>query len=149
MAEWQTHKTQNLAEVTSCGFKSHYPQSKKSVKSRVLTIGNIYYSYYFCYYAFARSKCFFFYTLPAHFILEFNVLLIAWILFLLWNSAVVVLLTAQSDILEAYTLPLSSRKTYSPNQPFLNSNFFTFLNTLAISSINGITLILSFFVEEI
>ena len=26
MAEWQTHKTQNLARVTSCGFKSHYPQ---------------------------------------------------------------------------------------------------------------------------
>lgn len=40
-------------------------------------------------------------------------------------------------------------KTYSPNQPFLNSNSFTFLNTLAISSVNGITLILSFFVEEI
>ena len=76
---------------------------------------------------------------PAHFILEFNVLLIAWILFLLWNSAVVVLLTAQSDILEAYTLPLSSWKTYSPNQPFLNSNSFTFLNTLAISSVNGLS----------
>lgn len=26
MAEWQTHKTQNLAGVTSCGFKSHHPQ---------------------------------------------------------------------------------------------------------------------------
>lgn len=23
---WQTHKTQNLAGVTSCGFKSHHPQ---------------------------------------------------------------------------------------------------------------------------
>ena len=87
---------------------SHYPHSKNPVKSRGLAIRDIYFSYYFCYYGFVRSKCFFFYTLPAHFILEFNVLLIAWILFLLWNSAVVVLLTAQSDILEAYTLPLSS-----------------------------------------
>ncbi len=26
---WQTHKTQNLAVVTSCGFKSHYPHFKK------------------------------------------------------------------------------------------------------------------------
>ena len=26
MAEWQTHKTQNLARATSCGFKSHLPQ---------------------------------------------------------------------------------------------------------------------------
>ena len=26
MAEWQTHKTQNLAGATSCGFKSHHPQ---------------------------------------------------------------------------------------------------------------------------
>ena len=25
VAEWQTHKTQNLAGVTSCGFKSHHP----------------------------------------------------------------------------------------------------------------------------
>ena len=66
MAEWQTHKTQNLAEVTSCGFKSHYPQSKSPVKSRGLTIRDIYFSYYFCYYGFVRSKCFFFYTLPAH-----------------------------------------------------------------------------------
>lgn len=65
MAEWQTHKTQNLAEVTSCGFKSHYPHSKSPVKSRGLTIRDIYFSYYFCYYGFVRSKCFF-YTLPAH-----------------------------------------------------------------------------------
>ena len=27
MAEWQTHQTQNLTGVTSCGFKSHYPHS--------------------------------------------------------------------------------------------------------------------------
>ena len=144
MAEWQTHKTQNLAEVTSCGFKSHYPHSKKPVKSSGLAIRDIYFSYYFCYCSFVRSKCFFF-ILFQH---------IPWIYsFLPWNSHrmynVVVLLTAQSDILEAYTLPLSSWKTYSPNQPFLNSNSFTFLNTLAISSVNGITLILSFFVEEI
>jgi len=26
VAEWQTHKTQNLAGATSCGFKSHHPQ---------------------------------------------------------------------------------------------------------------------------
>ena len=25
VAEWQTHKTQNLAGATSCGFKSHHP----------------------------------------------------------------------------------------------------------------------------
>lgn len=25
VAEWQTHQTQNLAVVTSCGFKSHHP----------------------------------------------------------------------------------------------------------------------------
>ncbi len=81
---------------------------KKPIKSRVLAIGDIYYFYHFCYYGFARSKCFFF-----------------------------------------YTLPLSSWKTYSLSQPFLNSNSFTFLNTLAISSVNGLTLILSFFVEEI
>ena len=62
MAEWQTHKTQNLAEVTSCGFKSHYPHSKSPVKSRGLTIRDIYFSYYFCYYVFVRSRCFFFYT---------------------------------------------------------------------------------------
>ena len=62
VAEWQTHKTQNLAEVTSCGFKSHYPHSKTPVKSRGLTIRDIYFSYYFCYYVFVRSRCFFFYT---------------------------------------------------------------------------------------
>lgn len=27
---WQTHKTQNLAVVTSCGFKSRHPHSRKS-----------------------------------------------------------------------------------------------------------------------
>ena len=62
VAEWQTHKTQNLAEVTSCGFKSHYPHSKSPVKSRGLTIRDIYFSYYFCYYGFVRSKCFFLYS---------------------------------------------------------------------------------------
>ena len=25
---WQTHKTQNLARATSCGFKSHHPHKK-------------------------------------------------------------------------------------------------------------------------
>ena len=29
MAEWQTHKTQNLAGATSCGFKSHHPHYNK------------------------------------------------------------------------------------------------------------------------
>ncbi len=29
---WQTHETQNLAVVTSCGFKSHHPQEDE--KSR-------------------------------------------------------------------------------------------------------------------
>lgn len=32
-----------------------------------------------------------------------------------------------------------AKKEYSPNQPFLNSNSFTFLNTLAISSVNGLS----------
>ena len=27
VAEWQTHQTQNLAVVTSCGFKSHHPHT--------------------------------------------------------------------------------------------------------------------------
>ena len=61
MAEWQTHKTQNLAEVTSCGFKSHYPQSKNSI-IKDFNDWDIYYFYHFYYYGFARSKCFFFYT---------------------------------------------------------------------------------------
>ena len=39
---------------------------KNPVKSRGLAIRDIYFSYYFCYYGFVRSKCFFFYTLPAH-----------------------------------------------------------------------------------
>lgn len=29
MAEWQTHKTQNLAGATSCGFKSHHPHQSR------------------------------------------------------------------------------------------------------------------------
>ena len=29
VAEWQTHKTQNLAGAISCGFKSHHPQPGK------------------------------------------------------------------------------------------------------------------------
>ena len=33
MAEWQTHKTQNLAGATSCGFKSHHPQTEKTAKT--------------------------------------------------------------------------------------------------------------------
>ena len=28
---WQTHKTQNLAVATSCGFKSHHPHIVKSL----------------------------------------------------------------------------------------------------------------------
>ena len=59
MAEWQTHKTQNLAEVTSCGFKSHYPHSKNST-IKDFNDWDIYYFYHFYYYGFARSKCFFF-----------------------------------------------------------------------------------------
>ena len=43
MAEWQTHKTQNLAEVTSCGFKSHYPQSKKNSIIKDFNDWDIYY----------------------------------------------------------------------------------------------------------
>ena len=31
VAEWQTHKTQNLAGVTSCGFKSHHPHSGEAL----------------------------------------------------------------------------------------------------------------------
>ncbi len=27
VAEWQTHQTQNLTKVTSCGFKSRHPHS--------------------------------------------------------------------------------------------------------------------------
>ena len=30
---WQTHKTQNLAVVTSCGFKSRHPHSLISTKN--------------------------------------------------------------------------------------------------------------------
>ena len=31
VAEWQTHKTQNLAGATSCGFKSHHPHSGEAL----------------------------------------------------------------------------------------------------------------------
>ncbi len=32
MAEWQTHKTQNLARATSCGFKSHFRHQLQAQK---------------------------------------------------------------------------------------------------------------------
>ncbi len=31
VAEWQTHKTQKLAWVTSCGFKSHHPKFDEAI----------------------------------------------------------------------------------------------------------------------
>ena len=31
---WQTHKTQNLAVVTSCGFKSRHPHSQKDTEKQ-------------------------------------------------------------------------------------------------------------------
>ena len=47
MAEWQTHKTQNLAGVTSCGFKSHQPHKSVKLSESGFTLFVILYSLYF------------------------------------------------------------------------------------------------------
>lgn len=36
VAEWQTHKTQNLAGATSCGFKSHHPHT--AARNRTIAV---------------------------------------------------------------------------------------------------------------
>lgn len=47
VAEWQTHKTQNLAGVTSCGFKSHQPHKSVKLNDTGFTLFCVLYYLYF------------------------------------------------------------------------------------------------------